>query len=167
MSKIIVIISVAVILGGIYIWQNKNAVETTPANSVPIVSEQNYINKDWKFSLSIPEGFQVSGDDTLLYVVKKPTTDDETPAPDMRIRIEQGSKTTIDPADDLTVVSQEEVVINNVKGHKIVVSYEDYPEGSKCPIYRLHYERVIFEFSLYECLESAIFESVVQSFKII
>jgi len=156
MSKIFIMLLVVVILGSIYYWQGRK-----------VSDEQNYLNEEWKFSLSIPEGFLVSGNDTLLSIVKKPSLDDETPAPDMRIKIEKGDTTSIDPADDLKVVSQEEISINNVKGHKTVVSYKDYPEGSECPIYRLHHEGVIFELSLYECLESAIFESVVQSFKII
>jgi len=156
MFKIIVVLLVVGLLSSVYFWQGRK-----------VSDEQNYINKEWNFSLNLPEGYLVSGEDTLLYIVKKPTADDETPAPDMRIKIEQGNKTTIDPDGDLKAVSQEEVTINNVKGHKTVVSYKSYPEGSECPVYRLHHEGVVYELSLYECLESPIFESVVQSFKII
>jgi cytoskeletal protein RodZ len=167
MPKIAIALLTIVLLFAFYFWQNRQVSDKTPLDSVPSTSQQNYINKEWKFSLKLPEGYFVSGDGTLLYAVRKPSADDETPTPDLRIRIEQGSKTTIDPADDSKVVSQEEVAINNVRGHKIVVSYEDYPEGSECPVYRLHSKGVVYELSLYECLESPIFEGVVQSFKII
>lgn len=124
----------------------------------------NYTNAKWKFSLAIPEGFLVQGDDTLLHVTKKPTVDNETPLPEMSIKIGQGSKTTIENSAEIKVISQEAVSVNNVGGHKIVVSYKSYPEGNKCPIYRLHHSGVVYEFSLYECLGSDIFETVVGSF---
>ena len=158
MAKIIVVILVIVALGSIYFWQNSQVVSK---------AEQNYINGEWNFSLKLPEGYRVSGEDTLLYVVSKPTPENETPTPEMRIKLEQGSQTSIDKTDSLVIVSQEEISINNTVGHKISVSYKDYPEDSQCPIYRLHNNGVVYEFSLYECLESEIFESVVQSFNII
>lgn len=127
--------------------------------------QANYINGVWEFTLQIPQGFLVEGEGTLLHVVKKPSADNETPSPEMNIKIEQGNKTTIDASGEITVVSQESVSINSIQGHKTIVSYKDYPEGSQCPIYRLHKNGTVYEFSLYECLDSAIFEPVVQSFK--
>ena len=158
MAKIIVVILVIVALGSIYFWQNSQVVSK---------AEQNYINGEWNFSLKLPEGYRVSGEDTLLYVVKNSTLEDETPAPEMRIKIEQGSKTTIDSDDDLKVVSKNKVSINNIQGHKMIISNTSLPERNECSIYRLHHNGVVYEFSLYECLESSIFETVVQSFKII
>lgn len=162
----IVLVILAILVGGIYFWQ-KNTISQTPKLSDQAVSEANYTNDKWKFSLDIPEGYLVRGEEDILYVVKKPTPDNETPIPEMKIKIEQGSQTTVETTQDLTMVSQEQVSINNIDGHKTVVSYKDYPEGSQCPIYRLHKNGTVYEFSLYECLESAIFETVVQSFKII
>ena len=112
--------------------------------------QQNYTNTKWNFSLTIPEGYLVEETDNLFYVVKKPSLDNETPLPEMRIKIEQSSKTNIDETKDEKVVNQEPVLIN---------------EG-QCPVYRLRYNGTVYEFSLYECLESAIFETVVKSFKI-
>lgn len=160
-----VILAVA-ILGGIY--YTKREVKTGTTDSQELESTQgNYTNAKWKFSLAIPEGYLVQGDDTLLHVTKKPTADNETPSPEMNIKIGQGSKTTVDNSAEIKVISQEAVSINNIGGHKIVVSYKSYPEGNKCPIYRLHHSGVVYEFSLYECLGSDIFETVVGSFNII
>ena len=155
-SRIVVSVILAILLlSGIYFWKNR----TSPA--------QKYINEKWKFSLEIPYGFLVDETDNFLYVVKEPTPDDETPFPEMRVKIEQGNKTTIDPSNDLEVISQTKVSINKVSGHKTVIIYGDLPEGTMCPVYRLHYNDIVYEFSLYECLESSIFESVVISFRII
>lgn len=162
----IVLVILAISVGGIYFWQ-KNTISQTPKPSDQAVSEANYTNAKWKFSLNIPEGYLIKGDDTLLHVVQKPTLDNETPIPEMSIKIEKSSQTTMESSEDMTVVSEEKIIINDIPGHKIVVSYKGYPEGNQCPIYRLLSGGVVYEFSLYECLESAIFETVVQSFKII
>lgn len=127
----------------------------------------NYTNAEWRFSLAIPEGFLVQGEDTLLHVTKKPIVDNETPIPEINIKIGQGSKTIIDNSAEIKVISQEAVSVNSIQGHKIVVSYKSYPEGNQCPIYRLHRSGIVYEFSLYECLDSDIFETVVDSFNII
>lgn len=127
--------------------------------------QANYINGVWEFTLQIPEGFLVEGEGTLLHVVKKPTPDNETPSPEVKIKLEKGSQTTVNTGEDMTMVSEEKIIINGIKGHKTVVSYKDYPEGNQCPVYRLHKNGTVYEFSLYECLESAIFETIVQSFK--
>lgn len=157
MPKIVLLVILAVILAvGVYYWQNRT-----------VTDQANYLNENFKFRLQIPKGFLIEGDDTLLHVVKEPTADNETPSPEMNIKIEQGNKTTIDANKEMTIVSQESVSINSIKGYKTVVSYKSYPEGNQCPIYRLQSGGVVYEFSLYECLESAIFETVVQSFKII
>lgn len=148
------------------IWQF-NDTQSYTFTSETESSQNDYTNAKWQFSLGIPEGFLITGDDVLLYVVQKPTVDNETPLPEMKIKIEQNSKTTIDNTEEMKVISQEAVSINNIQGHKTVVSYESYLKGNECTIYRLHHKGVVYAFSLYECLESAIFESVVQSFKII
>lgn len=158
MPKIVLLVILAVIVAGsIYFWQNK-----TTTNS-----QANYINEAWKFSLEIPQGFLVEGTDSPFHVVKEPTLENETPSPEMRIKIEKGSQTAMQSDKDMTVVSSEKITVNGVQGHKTVVSYKDYPAGNQCPIHRLHASGVVYEFSLYECLESEIFETVVQSFKII
>ncbi|OGM32672.1 hypothetical protein A2803_01270 [Candidatus Woesebacteria bacterium RIFCSPHIGHO2_01_FULL_44_21] len=164
---IVAVILVVILLTGIYFWQNKTIPDIIPTISDKTSSAEKYINKKWKFSLEIPGGFFVDETDTFLYIVKEPTLDDETPSPDMRVKIEQGSKTTIDSNDDLKVLSQTNVSINNIPGHKTIVSYGSLPEGNGCPIYRLHNSGTVYELSLYECLESSIFETVVKSFKII
>lgn len=168
MPKIVfvAVILAAIAVSGVYFWQNKTVSETNsqiPDQSPP---KSNYINTNWKFSLDIPEGYLVQDEEDIFYVVKKPTPDDETPSPELRIEIEKSSQTTM-ATSDKTIVSAEKVTINGVQGHKTVISYKDYPEGNQCPIYRLLSGGVVYEFSLYECLESAIFETVVQSFKII
>ena len=160
-------IVITIIVSGsiIYFRQNKVAPDSKLPNE--ITSQQNYTNTKWKFSLTIPEGYLVEETDNLFYVVKKPAVDNETPLPDMRIKIEQSSKTTIDATEEKIVVNQEPVLINNIQGHKTVVSDKSYPEGNQCSVYRLQDNGTIYEFSLYECLESSIFETVVKSFKII
>lgn len=153
---LVVVIAAVVLVSGVYFWQNRT-----------ISDEQNYTNAKWKFSLDIPEGYLVQDEEDILYVVKKPTPDNETPSPEVRIKIKKGSQTTVDAGEGMTVVSEEKITINDIPGHKTVVSYTNYPDGNKCPFYRLQSGGVVYEFSLYECLESAIFEPVVQSFKII
>lgn len=162
----IVLVILAISVGGIYFWQ-KNTISQTPKPSDQTASEANYTNAKWKFSLNIPEGYLVQDEEDVLYIVKKPTPDNETPSPEMRIKIKEGNQTTMEPDKDMKVVSEEEIIINNIQGHKTVISYKSYPEGNQCPIYRLQSGGVVYEFSLYECLESDIFETVVKSFKVI
>lgn len=164
---IVVLVILAVLVGWIYFWQNKTISETNSQISDQSPPKSNYININWKFSLDIPEGYLVRDEEDIFYVVKKPAADDETPSPEMTIKIEKGSKTTIDASEEMKVISQESVLINGVDGHKTIVAYDSYPEGTECPIYRLHKNGLVYGFSLYECLESDIFESVVQTFKII
>src|SRR3990172_4883892 len=113
-------IVITIIVSGsiIYFRQNKVAPDSKLPNE--ITSQQNYTNTKWKFSLTIPEGYLVEETDNLFYVVKKPAVDNETPLPDMRIKIEQSSKTTIDATEEKIVVNQEPVLINNIQGHKTV-----------------------------------------------
>lgn len=129
-------------------------------------ASQNYTNEEWKFALEIPKGYSVEGSDGLFYVVKDSDVNYEAPQNEIRIRIEKGNKTAVDPDKSTEIISEEATSINGVQGHKTVVSYKDYPEGNRCPFYRLQNSGIIYEFSLYECLESDIFETVVRSFKI-
>lgn len=164
-ANILVIVTViaSVVISVYLVFQNQNK----PASKFINSSQANYLNEKWKFSLDIPEGFLVQDEADILYVVKEPTPDNETPFPEMRIKIEQGSKTTVDANDTMDVISQTAISINNIPGHKVVVSHKSYPIGNRCPIYRLQNSGIIYEFSLYECLDSSIFEPVVKSFKII
>lgn len=127
---------------------------------------QNYMNKEWKFALTIPEGYLINGANGLFHITKKPTSGNETPLPEITVKAEQSSKIAISSEEGMEVVSREPVVINNVKGYKTIVSYDNYPEGNQCPIYIFNQGGVAYEVSLYECLESDIFETLVKSFKI-
>lgn len=128
-------------------------------------SSQNYTNEEWKFALEIPKGYSVEGSDGLFYVVKDSDVELEAPQNEIRIRIEKDSKTTVSPDESTEIISEETVSINGIQGQKTVVSFKDYPKGNRCPIYRLQSSGIVYEFSLYECLESDIFEAVVKSFK--
>ncbi len=163
---IIVLIILVTVVSGIYFWRNKT-ISNIFATILDKTSSEKYINEQLRFSIEIPKDYLVQETDDYLYVVKKPTLYNETPSPDIRINIEQGSKTTIDSSDDLNVLRQIEVSIHNIPGHKTVVSYGSLPKGNECPIYRLRNNGTVYEFSPYECLESSIFEPVVKSFRVI
>jgi len=126
------IITAVIVGGGVCLWQNK---DVTPEVQPEIeISEANYQNEELKFSLDIPEGYSVTGEKGFFFVTKKPTQEDETPLPEMNIRVE---------------------------------NREAVSENDRCPTYRLAHDGKIYELSLYECLESEIFEDVVKSFQII
>lgn len=165
-----VVITAFIVGGGVYFWQTKDVVPTAqPKIALPElpVTPNNYQNTKWNFSLDVPEGYAVSGEDASLLVTKKAAQGDETPLPEVTITISSGDVTTMGSSDSMSVIERTDVLINGVKGAKSVVSYSAYPTGNQCPIYRLTNNGILYEFSLYECLESEIFEPLVESFKII
>jgi len=176
---IAVVITAIVVGGGVYLWQkqktslpNTNLEQTnlpevgelSNVSNIPSTPEENqtgteYTNSKLGFSLQIPDGYLVSQvSDGMLQIVSKPTPQNETPLPEVTVRVGNLEDIKSD-----TIVKEENVEINGVAGKKFTVSYGE----GQCPVYRFSNQEKIYEFSLYECLESNIFEDVVKSFRII
>ncbi|OGF21645.1 hypothetical protein A2316_01105 [Candidatus Falkowbacteria bacterium RIFOXYB2_FULL_38_15] len=160
-SKIILAVLILAIvgIGVIYYWQNFRQQDyVQPATTT-------YTNEKWNFSLEIPEGYFVSDHESFLYVVKKEAPGKES-LPEISLNIKQYDITTTNTAPTADLGMEESIIINGISGKKSFGSYSVYPAANACPIYRLHQDGTIYEFSLYECLDSDIFEKVVNSFKI-
>jgi len=165
-TKIIVAIVVILIIAGsgIYFWRIRSASIKSELNSL----QGTYVNESWNFSLKLPDGYFVSGDEDLLHVIRQSAPGNES-LPEMNILLEKSNVNEVEETKSVKVVSKEDVIINGINGVKSIVSYPTNPiiTDEQCPIYRLENNGTVYEFSLYECLESDIFEEVVQSFKVI
>ena len=175
-----VIVTAIVVGGGVYLWQRQetslpsnvnleqtNSPEVGELNNnsnTPAVSEENqvsprYVNQDLKFSLQIPDNYLVSKtSENTFQVVSKPTPGNETPLPEINIKVGN-----LDDIKSDTIIKEENVLVGGITGKKFTVSYGE----GQCPVYRFNSQGKIYEFSLYECLESNIFEDAVKSFRII
>src|SRR6185295_1466734 len=177
-SKIIlaVVITALVVGGGMYCLQRTSwdeerseySQKETPNHEKEMETPQgNYVNNTWGFALEIPTGYEVTGDDNSFSVVKEVGSDEPTSLPEFHVQMSKSASTSIIENADQKIISTEDVTINGVSGKKSIVSYASYPEGSACPIYRLENAGTIYEFSLHECLDSAIYETVVRSFRLL
>ncbi|MFA5413044.1 MAG: hypothetical protein WC348_00690 [Patescibacteria group bacterium] len=164
-----VIITAIVVGGGVYLWQRQQAPtqessELSNLENAPSVSEENqvspgYVNQDLKFSLEIPNGYIVDKtSENTFQIISRPTPENETPLPEINIKVGE-----LDDIKSDTIIKEENVEVNGIAGKKFTVSYGE----GQCPVYRFDSQGKIYEFSLYECLESAIFEDVAKSFRII
>ncbi len=164
-----VIITAIVVGGGVYLWQKqrtptKESIELSNLENIPAVSEENqaspeYVNQDLKFSLQIPDDYIVDKtSENTFQIISKSIPENETPLPEVNIKVGD-----LDDIKSDTIIKEENVLVGGVAGKKFTVSYGE----GQCPIYRFDSQSKIYEFSLYECLESNIFEDVVKSFRII
>lgn len=176
---IAVIITAVVVGGGVYLWQkqevpsaNTNIEQTnspevgelnnnsnTPATTEEDQVSPGYVNQDLKFSLEIPDEYIVNKtSENNFQVISKPTAENETPLPEINIRAGNLEDVKSD-----TIIKEENVEVGGIAGKKYTVSYGE----GQCPVYRFDSQGKIYEFRLYECLESSIFEDVVKSFRVI
>ncbi len=138
--------------------------QSKPGNDV---ERGNYVNREYGFSLNIPEGYGYVGEDGFLQVLATPTEENETPLPEFRLQITEGSDVNVAEQEGVTVVDSNAIIVNGIEGVLTTVTYSFYPEGNECPIYRFANDGFVYDFSLHECLESPIFEDVVSSFQLI
>ncbi|MFA5128457.1 MAG: hypothetical protein WC445_00665 [Patescibacteria group bacterium] len=166
---IVVIVTAIVVGGGVYLWQRQQtptqeSIELSNLENTPPVSGENqvgpeYVNQNLKFSLQIPDGYIVDKtSENTFQIVSKPTPQNETPLPEVNIKVGN-----LDDIKSDIIIKEENVLVGGIAGKKFTVSFGE----GQCPIYRFDSQGKIYEFSLYECLESNIFEDVVKSFKII
>jgi cytoskeletal protein RodZ len=164
-----VIVTAIVVGGGVYLWQRQQtptqeSIELSNLENIPSVSGENqvgpeYVNQNLKFSLQIPDGYIVDKtSENTFQIVSRPTSENETPLPEVNIKVGN-----LDDIKSDTIIKEENVEIGGVAGKKFNVSFGE----GQCPVYRFDSQSKIYEFSLYECLESNIFEDVVKSFRII
>jgi hypothetical protein len=164
-----VIITAIIVGGGVYLWQKQQtpvqeSSELSNLENTPSVSEENqvgpgYVNQELKFSLQIPNGYIVDKtSESIFQIISGPTPENETPLPEVNIKVGD-----LDDIKSDTIIKEENVEVGGIAGKKFTVSYGE----GKCPVYRFNSQGKIYEFSLYECLESTIFEDVVKSFRII
>ena len=123
-----------------------------------------YTNEEWGFSIEIPKGYAMN-DDGYFTIYSESTEESSMEFPVMNILIQEDIDMELE---DRAPAIVEDIVINGVQGKKHLLSYSGEPEGeTTCLVYKLLHEGVSFEFKGWECLESPIFEDVVNSFKII
>ncbi|OGF21403.1 hypothetical protein A2316_03720 [Candidatus Falkowbacteria bacterium RIFOXYB2_FULL_38_15] len=165
-KNIATVVVILIVAGsGIYFWQARNASIESELNSI----QETYVNGDWNFSLKLPDGYFVSGNDDLLSVIKQSAPGNES-LPEMDIRLKKSNSLEVTDTKSEKIISKENVTINGISGVKLIVSYPNNPtlaNGGQCPVYRMQNNGTVYEFSLYECLESDIFEKIVQSFKVL
>lgn len=183
-----VVVTAIVVGGGVYLWQTGKTPsvgeqpkeqaeapevrtltnEVSPAAPTAEPEGTEYVNSELGFSLQIPDGYLISQISAGMFqIVSKPTPENETPLPEMNLFIKSNEEVGNMEGWTKTasIVKEESVEINGVVGKKFVIS--DSTTGGQCPVYRLGNQGVVYEFSLYECLESNIFEDVVKSFRVI
>ncbi len=138
--------------------------------SLPAIINEKYTNKTWNYSVHIPEGYSVrtADNDGLVYIMVQTTPEGDT-FTDMTIKSKKGTIKPISSTDVIEIVSQEDIVVNGVKGIKTVAIYYCSPNAPRCTCtkYQLEHNGVVYEFDQWECLASEIFEDVIQSFQIV
>lgn len=173
----------AALAGGLAVYFWKSAPEPSPYQALtvreavtPTVKDKTtvepavYRNEEFGISLAIPEGYRVIEHDTQLDIVKKPTPQNETPTPEMTISLSKGGLDYILDKNEKFEVN-EDVSFNGVSGKRLKVTLL-HPDPNInlefCDFYRFAgTENRVYEFRLWECLESPIFDRVVKSIKLL
>jgi hypothetical protein len=134
---------------------------------------QIYVNDEYNFTIEIPPGpytLHDASNDSRYFLISSNFVDYFT---EMSIAISDGSLDDRDKYPGGTLLSEENIKINDVNGKLLHYGYylpgADEPvEGDGCPIYILDDEvGHLFTFNLHECLDSSIFEDVVNSFELL
>lgn len=149
--------------------QSKEISSTTDDSNVSVIDGK-YTNKTWNYSVDIPEGYSIrtADNDGLVYIMAQTTPNGDT-FTDMTIISKRGGIEPIVSTENIEMVSQEDIVVNGVKGIKTDAIYYCSPNAPRCTCskYQLEHDGFVYEFETWECLASNIFEDVIQSFQIV
>lgn len=142
-----------------------------PAAEKPSPTQTNeYRNEKLGLSLTIPEGYRVVEHDNRLDIVKKPTPQDETPMPDLTVNVTKGDQTYV-LGENEKFETAEDFPVNGIPGKRYKVVQINPPSNVNieyCDFYRFAGTGYrAYEFRRWECLESPIFDQVVQSLKLL
>ncbi|MBI5654866.1 hypothetical protein HZC53_04420 [Candidatus Uhrbacteria bacterium] len=179
------LVSVALIsalAGGIAIFLWKSQPDPSPLQS-PTVSQAQppsttetttssdvgaYRNEKFGLSLTLPEGYRAVEHEKQIDIVKKPTPQDETPMPEMTIGVYWDELENYGLSRGEIIKNKENVEYNGVKGIKFITELIYDKTTALCDSYRFAgTDNRIYEFRLWECLDSPIFDQVVKSIKLL
>jgi hypothetical protein len=165
----------------VYFW--KPAPEPSPLqqltireNVAPLVQDDQttettaYRNEKFGISLVIPDGYRVVEHDTRLNIVKMPSPQDETPMPDLTVSLTAGNQEYVLDENE-QFETAEDFSVNGIPGKRYKVTLKNPGPNMNyafCDFYRFAgTENRAYEFRLWECLESPIFDQVVKSIKLL
>lgn len=164
-----------IIGGGIYFWQAKEnprpvSGEETPAEVEQIDSSElteHFQSKDLGFAMRLPKGYTAQEYPMGVVVVKDSEEEEAEPEPEFQVQVAEGSLEDFKVGKGITLLSNEEVIINGMKGRKFVITADSLPEGTECDFYSFEDRGMIYEFSEYQCDPSRIYEAVLNTFELI
>ncbi|MBU0645898.1 hypothetical protein KJ611_00240 [Patescibacteria group bacterium] len=164
-----VVAALLVIGGGIYLWQDEGATYQAPESEEfqPVELTQDWQSSDLGFALKLPDGFQISERPDGILVVKESTEAEPEPRPEFQVQVTQGNLADFKVGRGITLLSDEEVIINGAKARKFVITADSLPAGTECDFYSFENRGMIYEFSEYQCVDSPIFEAVLNTFAIV
>lgn len=168
------VVALLIIGGGFYLWQAKEnprpspGEENQPTDTIDQAELTEYFqSKDLGFAMMLPAGYLADERPDGVLVVAEPTEDVPEPEPEFQVQVTDGNLGDFRVGSGITLLSDEEVVINGMKGRKFVITAEELPEGTKCDFYSFEDRGAVYEFSEYLCRHSRIFEPVLNTFELV
>lgn len=133
----------------------------TPTNTTLLPTETDTHG----YGFDVPTGYTVAHSATAQSerwtVTTLPTADMETPLPEMTIQ-RLPYAIALSAETNAEIISSTRLTINGLSGTKYLL---EEVENAECPTYEFIVEEQTYRFRLHECLDSRIFEQVVETFR--